>query len=346
MTVPARASAKTDFSSTGYPRGNFVYDGANGRLPLLSATACVYDVIPELVPLSNSPTATYVPAGGTRYAGWRGFTLPSNELAEETGLDYFGARYYSGAQGRFTSPDEPLEDQDRSDPQSWNLYSYVRNNPLRFVDPNGEDCVTTSDQTRTSVTVGVERGGSEKSCTQGGGAWVAGTVDMKSLTFNGSSVGYSYSPYDANSLTSGGTVYLGRVAPMVPGELDPYAKAVFSQPVIGHAAGTINDYIAPPLMLFLMFAEPEAAGPEITPLWRLAKPTGRYAAGNLKEQLAMEQAKARPQDGTPVPLKKGMTDSRWPASKGWQKMRQNMSGVEIHYLWNKVTGAVADFKFK
>jgi RHS repeat-associated protein len=27
------------------------------------------------------------------------------ELLRETGLDYFGARYFSGAQGRFTSPD-------------------------------------------------------------------------------------------------------------------------------------------------------------------------------------------------------------------------------------------------
>src|SRR5512136_2198390 len=48
----------------------------------------------------------------------------------ETGLDYFGARYYSGAQGRFTSPDPGawifLE------PQSINRYSYALNNPLRF----------------------------------------------------------------------------------------------------------------------------------------------------------------------------------------------------------------------
>jgi RHS repeat-associated protein len=60
----------------------------------------------------------------------------------ETGLDYFGARYFSGAQGRFTSTDEPLNDQEQSDPQSWNLYSYVRNNPLRFIDPTGRECVT------------------------------------------------------------------------------------------------------------------------------------------------------------------------------------------------------------
>ena len=59
------------------------------------------------------------------------------ERDAETGLDYFGARYMSAAQGRFTSPDEPFADQGERDPQSWNLFSYGRNNPLRFVDPTG-----------------------------------------------------------------------------------------------------------------------------------------------------------------------------------------------------------------
>ncbi len=59
------------------------------------------------------------------------------ERDSETGLDYFGARYYSGAQGRFTSPDAPFADQHPEDPQSWNLYGYVRNNPLIYTDPTG-----------------------------------------------------------------------------------------------------------------------------------------------------------------------------------------------------------------
>jgi RHS repeat-associated protein len=62
----------------------------------------------------------------------------SGKERDETGLDYFGARYYSGPQGRFTSPDKPIIDQYRIDPQSWNLYTYARNNPYLYTDPTGE----------------------------------------------------------------------------------------------------------------------------------------------------------------------------------------------------------------
>jgi uncharacterized protein RhaS with RHS repeats len=71
--------------------------------------------------------------------------------------------------------------------------------------------------------------------------------------------------------------------------------------------------------------------------------TGRTAAQDLKEQLAMEEAASDPGAGTRVPIK--MTDPRWPASDGWVKMRQNVNGVEIHYVLNTVTRAVDDFKF-
>jgi RHS repeat-associated protein len=61
----------------------------------------------------------------------------SKERDNETGLDYFGARYFVSMEGRFTSPD-PLQASARpSAPQSWNRYSYVLNNPLKFVDPTG-----------------------------------------------------------------------------------------------------------------------------------------------------------------------------------------------------------------
>lgn len=74
------------------------------------------------------------------------------ERDSETGLDYFGARYFSGTQGRFTSPDEPFADQEASDPQSWNLYGYVRNNPLGFADLDGRSCINQKGSNGSTIT--------------------------------------------------------------------------------------------------------------------------------------------------------------------------------------------------
>jgi hypothetical protein len=54
-----------------------------------------------------------------------------------------GRDTFSAAQGRMTSPDLPLYDQNPFDPQSWNLYSYGRNKPLVNIDPSGGSCVKT-----------------------------------------------------------------------------------------------------------------------------------------------------------------------------------------------------------
>src|SRR3990172_1662708 len=60
----------------------------------------------------------------------------AKELDEDTGLYYYGARYYNPSIGRFMSVDPAGGDQ--TDPQSWNKYAYVQNNPFKFADPDGE----------------------------------------------------------------------------------------------------------------------------------------------------------------------------------------------------------------
>jgi hypothetical protein len=86
-----------------------------------------------------------------------------------------------------------------------------------------------------------------------------------------------------------------------------------------------------------------AAEEEGTAADEVAASTGRTEASYLTEQLAMESAQADPAAGRVLPIT--MTDARWQASEGWVKMAQNISGVEIHYVYNTVTGASADFKF-
>jgi len=122
----------------------------------------------------------------------------------ESNLDYFGARYFGGGNSlaRFMTTDPSGQDAaDPSDPQTWNMYAYVRNNPTTNVDPDGEDCISTSNQTTASVTVTVTPG---QTCSDGQ-TYVYGTVNMKSFTYNGTSLGYSFTPYD----TAGGTVNAG-----------------------------------------------------------------------------------------------------------------------------------------
>jgi len=62
------------------------------------------------------------------------------ERDNESGLDNFQARYVGSNLGRFMSPDPRyFQTIMLVDPQQFNLYSYARNNPLRWVDPLGEN---------------------------------------------------------------------------------------------------------------------------------------------------------------------------------------------------------------
>jgi RHS repeat-associated protein len=78
----------------------------------------------------SSTTALHVCVFAYKFTG--------KERDAESGLDYFGARYYSSSMGRFSSPDPSgLAYADITSPQSFNLYSYALNNPLRNIDPTG-----------------------------------------------------------------------------------------------------------------------------------------------------------------------------------------------------------------
>ena len=58
-------------------------------------------------------------------------------LDEETGLYYYGARYYDPELARFIQADSTVPDPEFS--QAYNRYAYVYNNPLKFTDPTGQN---------------------------------------------------------------------------------------------------------------------------------------------------------------------------------------------------------------
>jgi RHS repeat-associated protein len=87
------------------------------------------------------PARTF--AAGTK----EGFT--GKEQDAETGLDYFGARYYMPALGRWSAVDPLAETQ-----PAWSPYAYVVDNPVTLVDPTGLTCVETASALQcTDITV-------------------------------------------------------------------------------------------------------------------------------------------------------------------------------------------------
>jgi RHS repeat-associated protein len=85
--------------------------------------------------MTNSTACAARPAQPrSRYTG--------KERDTESGLDYFGARYFGSSMGRFMSPDwssvpDTVPHADFNDPQTLNLYAYAANNPVSFSDSDG-----------------------------------------------------------------------------------------------------------------------------------------------------------------------------------------------------------------
>jgi RHS repeat-associated protein len=95
----------------------------------------------------------YAPAGARKvewgYSSGDGVRqqFTSHERDTETQLDYMQARYYQSQQGRFTSADPLVSNGESLNPQGWNRYSYVLNNPMRLIDPTGlDDAEATEEQ--------------------------------------------------------------------------------------------------------------------------------------------------------------------------------------------------------
>jgi RHS repeat-associated protein len=118
--VQVDTAGLVDETCTSLPFGNDINDPE-----ALYGTSCI--------PVSNS-LGTEDDATEHHFTG--------KERDAESGNDYFGARYYASTMGRFLSPDwsakaEPVPYAKLDNPQTLNLYGYMRNNPLGGVDQDG-----------------------------------------------------------------------------------------------------------------------------------------------------------------------------------------------------------------
>jgi RHS repeat-associated protein len=79
-------------------------------------------------------------SAGTYYPYGEARSSPSEFATyqrDNTGLDYAQNRYYSSQIARFTTADPYVASGGPKDPQSWNRYAYVQNDPVNFHDPRG-----------------------------------------------------------------------------------------------------------------------------------------------------------------------------------------------------------------
>jgi len=139
-----------------YPSGNFVqelspagtkstvyyYDDAGTLLAWKDSSGTYFShpdhlgstsVVTDAAGQKVSETS-YQPFGAVFSGGNDRFLFTGKEL-DASGLYYYGARYYNPYIAHFTQADTVL--QDIYDPQLLNRYSYVRNNPYKYVDPTG-----------------------------------------------------------------------------------------------------------------------------------------------------------------------------------------------------------------
>jgi RHS repeat-associated protein len=114
------ANGTTYFNRTdnlGTPRVSTDYTGAVKRTETMG-------------PFGDGFTESYAGLDFTGFAG--------GVWDQENNGDHFGAREYAKTPGRWLTPDPSgLAAVDPSNPQTWNRYAYVNNNPVSFTDPTG-----------------------------------------------------------------------------------------------------------------------------------------------------------------------------------------------------------------
>jgi RHS repeat-associated protein len=160
-TVRSADWIKTEYNNQNSPASFYAISSASGGVPTTNINWLVTDqlgtprmIVDQSGSLASVKRHDYLPfgeeIGGPQVALIGGRTTAQGyssdatrqkftgyETDAETGLNFAEARYQSSVQGRFTSVDPLGASANLGDPQSFNRYSYVNNNPTSLTDPSG-----------------------------------------------------------------------------------------------------------------------------------------------------------------------------------------------------------------
>jgi RHS repeat-associated protein len=133
VPAPTSTAGPADLATEGYDSPAFYYNLndhlGTARITMNQSGAVTSSV--EYFPFGELKSATGCAASSQRFTG--------KLFDNESGLQYFGARYLSNDLTRFTSVDPAASSFDPRNSQSWNRYAYSENNPLSFIDPDGRE---------------------------------------------------------------------------------------------------------------------------------------------------------------------------------------------------------------
>ena len=300
--------------------------------------------------VGSRPTANY----SLLTANSLTFTFSAKERDSETGLSYFGSRYYSSDLSIWLSVD-PMSDKY----PSLSPYTYCANNPVRCVDPNGEE-IDGPDDPPTKYII---KKGDTFWDLENARNLPHGTIQKDNPTV------------DPNNLQVGQVIYY----PYLLGDLLVHDDEIavnsnvpdyFYQPTSFGITMNLKNYnlLSPFLALynlgesfhnlssFSYFLKTNLFnrkfGFRTPPLLLRLRPlgkahTGRFTPENLTEDLAMKHIQGNPQMGKDI--LRNLHDPRW---KGWTKMTwtNESKTIEIHYnakfnSYGRII-SIDDFKFK
>jgi RHS repeat-associated protein len=222
LNLPGGGSAIYDAENSGL----FLYSHSDhlGSTRLLTTPARAFSQSQAYAPFGE-PYAT------SSLSPYQSFTGQNSHA----GLDTYSFLYRQyGDQGRWVSPDPAgLAAVDRSNPQSWNRYAYVLNNPLALVDSLGLECAFLNDSGNGIAEYAPELIGTD--CTNQGGVYFSGSIDPNSIQFDPNSDFVFAQGAAGNQFSCGG-------ANCDQGSLDAFANSLFGQSSVTVTASiTVGD---------------------------------------------------------------------------------------------------------